>query len=392
MTEIDAQSPPKPRSMKTQVERNADLMRVRCHLRQWGAGLFMLLWLTGWTAGCLMLAYAAFIKREPGTLLFGVPFWASWVFVFFLLLKMFFQKDELVVDREGVVFRRQVIVKIKERRIPLGELKRVEKYTAVTDSESGRTESGLEIVTLGKSLRCFQGLSNDELSWLQWQLSEQLAGMAVSAGVEATGGDLEVGPPTDSSWRRVDGFNDIGFVQRGQFVPSVVGMLLFINVFWNGIVSVFVGGLWGVMPFENNPPFASGFWWTLFVFLIPFEVIGLFFVAALISAVFEPAHCTWWKFSDTGIEQVQTWFGNGPRWSWNVAKLNRIELRLEDPQTRKKKFFRWNINWQQETKDCFELLFIDAANNEVCRMGGLTEGEGRWVSETVKQFRAGWFR
>ena len=60
-----------------------------------------MLWLVGWTVGCVFLT--RMVIRQPNlfNILFAAPFWASWLFVFFFMIKTFFQQDELLLDREG---------------------------------------------------------------------------------------------------------------------------------------------------------------------------------------------------------------------------------------------------------------------------------------------------
>ena len=272
--------------------------------------------------------------------------------------------------------------------------------------------------TAGVPIRMALGLSDAELDWLRFQLNDHLSGLggrkaagetppqepaaAVASPAAPQAGDAactvlapaakRVAPPSDCCWTRVDGFDDFGFVKRGRLGCVTVLGLAFINVFWNGIVSVFVGVLWGLPPI-NNPPVGVA-WWGLFVFLIPFEAVGLIMVGALLAALLEPVHRTVWIFARQGIEHRTAWLGLGPRRTWEVMSLGRIDLRRET------KAFRRGFSGgapslttaSDGTGRNYRLSFVDRSNTELCSIKGLTEGEARWIGDIVLRERAAWFR
>jgi hypothetical protein len=418
MSQTEVQGPAKPRRLTVALERSGDRLGLRCRSREWGGGGFMLLWLIGWTVGCVFLA--GWVIRGPQlfNVLFAVPFWASWFFVFFMMLKSFFQREELLLDREGATYVRRVLFPLKVRVVPLGEVRSFDQYTTVTDRESGQCQSGIEIRTLGLPIRMAQGLSGPELDWLQSQLNDHLSALrgartarethaqettaaatcpAVSEAEDVACTVLSVAanpvsPPSDCCWVRFDGFDDFGFAKRGRLGWASVLGLAFINAFWNGIVSVFVLVLCGAMP-DGNPP-EGAMWWGLLVFLIPFEVIGLLMFLAFLAALLEPVHRTVWHFTRRGIDHRQTWLGVGPHWTWDVESLDRIELRRDAKRGR-----RGSPCADQSLAAvlrgegrCYRLSLVDGSNAELCSISGLTEGEARWIGDIVLRERAVWFR
>ena len=416
--------PVMPRRMRTKVVRTVEELRLRCRVREWGPGIFLLLWLTGWTVGCVFLAHVALTKREVFTLLFAVPFWASWVFVFFLVLRAFFRVEELVLDSSGACYLRRVLVVVKSRRIPLEELKSAGCYSTIADSETGRRQAGLELETTGQPLRMLEGVASDELRWLVYQINEQIAGLRRQAGMvvgDAGGGAeamaegpsetaaganggagltedaedaslliLSAGParpPADSQWKISESVTDLLFVRRGRLALAGLGGLVFINLFWNGIVSVFVAVLWGGGPKgQNNVPQGIG-WWGMFVFLIPFEVIGLFMLLALVGTLAEPIHRTRWRFTSGGIECRNAWLGVGLRRMWTVEKLGRLDLRRESGNQSRSLKFR---NASQPAETTYRIVFVTPDAKEMCAIKGLTEGEARWMAQAVLGHCAGW--
>ena len=80
MSDAVANSPTRPRRLRTAFERSGERLCLSCRNPQWARGCFMVLWLTGWTVGCVFLV--GLVIREPQLFhfLFAVPFWASWFF------------------------------------------------------------------------------------------------------------------------------------------------------------------------------------------------------------------------------------------------------------------------------------------------------------------------
>ena len=150
---------------------------------------------------------------------------------------------------------------------------------------------------------------------------------------------------------------------------------------------MFVSVLWGLAPGENAPQGVE--WWGLFVFLIPFEAIGLGMVLAFVAALLEPVHRTRWTFTRWGIEQRHTWLGLGPRWTWTVEGLERIELRRDGPSGKRR--FGSTTSGNGEGRGC-RLSLVDRENAELCSIGGLTEGEARWMGDVLLKEREGWLR
>jgi hypothetical protein len=144
------------------------------------------------------------------------------------------------------------------------------------------------------------------------------------------------------------------------------------------------------MPNGNQPQGAE--WWGLFVFLIPFEAIGLLMFLALWAALLEPVRRSVWTFASHSVEQRLSWLGVGPRWTWWVESLDRIEL------ARKGKGAWRGLQGAARGVDpegdgrVYALSLVDCGNSELCSIVGLTEGEARWIADTLLRERAGWFR
>lgn len=382
-------------------------MRVNYRGRNWGTSIFLMLWICGWTVGCMAFVFVMLRQPTLFTLLFALPFWAAWFFTFAVLINSFLRTEELLLDRQGISYTKRALLPLDRRSIPVEELKKFGRYTTVSNSDTGSYRDGLELKTLGRALRCFEGMHVDELAWLEHQLNEmltevrsyrmgsherQLAREDVSVAQPAPDTDtwetLESGniarPPSDCQWQREDEATELVFTCRGRFSLQGVLVMLFLNCFWNGIVSVFVVG---VLVGDGPGPNPAGLeWWGLLVFLIPFEVIGLVMFCVLLALVLEPAHRETWKFAAHEIEHRHTWFGIGPRWTWSVTGLDRIELGMGGSRL---KNLRPSL---EDVSSLYRLRLVDKQQSEVCSVEGLTEGEARWIGQTLLSERANWFR
>jgi hypothetical protein len=402
-----AGEPTKPARLHVQFEQSGDRLAFSYRHRGWGPGCFMLVWEIGWTVGCVFLV--GLVVREPTwhNFLFAVPFWAAWFFVFAMLLNMFFGRERFSIGPDGAELARWVIMRLSYRTVPLAEIKRFEFCTRVVDSDSGSSEAGLRMQTIGRPLQFCWGLPDEELQWLAFQLNRCLAVLKgespesaiadaakeeakeaavdddISAPQEPALEKYPLDPPSDCAWRREEDFQDLVFVRRGRFSFANVFGALFINAFWNGIVAVFVYQLW----FGDPKQIEQGFgWWGMFFFLIPFEVIGLVMFVYLLSELFAPFRRTEWRFADAMLHRRTTWFGVGPRRADWLDSLERIELR----QVKKRKWIRSSGNDSEEQQGKYGLCLIDRRNTEICTLDGLTEGEARWMYDVIRR-RPAWF-
>ncbi len=200
--------------------------------------------------------------------------------------------------------------------------------------------------------------------------------------------DHEVEPPSDSSWKLVRDFQSLKFVQRGRWSWTAVLGLLFLNAFWNGIVAVFLGGLLGLGP---DMKIGAGQWWPAFFFLIPFELLGLLWLAALVFTVLEPVRRKVWMLEPGLVTYRYTWLGLGRHWVYSFESLERIEL-----GRRRGVLSKYGV--KESAQDAREsdapcaLTLVMPENIELCTLDALTEGEARWMADVVLREWPEWFR
>jgi hypothetical protein len=401
-------------------------MAVTFSQRNWATAGFLLFWLTGWTVGCVAIAAGAF-SGKYFLFLFGIPFWASWVFVAGLVSSMLFKVERLELDREGVRYTCRVIVQIKERRVPLREVVGFVPGFKPPGYKQPLPIFRLNVKSTGTELQCFNGMTQDEVTWLSARLNglltelsgrvpevveaeaeeevrsefeavvakmgegesiekaEEIVKAEEAAGREILLPDKVLALPSDSLWTREVALGDICFAVKGKTSWSAVGGLLFINLFWNGIVSVFVFVLWGGM--HDSPVMFSGEWWLMFLFLIPFEVIGVGMFLGLLAAIFAPFMQVRWVFTYDQVVRSRHVLGMGRTKVWGAKKLDRLEI----GRVREKLGVAVSHQQDQEVLSTRALVLIDRDNAEVCRIDGLTDGEARHIGQTLLAERIKWF-
>ena len=237
--------------------------------------------------------------------------------------------------------------------VPLAEIRSFDQYTVIVDGESGRCQSGIEMRTAGVPIRMALGLSDAELDWLRFQLNDHLSGLG---GRKAAGETppqepaAAVASPAAPSRRRrlhrARAGSQAGrpaqrllLDPRGRFrrlrlrkaraarLRDGPGPGIHKRILERHRLGV-CGHIVGTTRPSTTRRSASHVWGVL-VFLIPFEVVGLIMVGALLAALLEPVHRTVWTFARQGIEHRTAWLGLGPRRTWEVMSLGRIDLRRE---------------------------------------------------------------
>jgi hypothetical protein len=268
------------------------------------------------------------------------------------------------------------------------------------------TKSGISVLSLGNTLKCLKNLPVRDLKWLQRELNAFLLQLRPSlksskrfakvfdadAEVEAiipegnrpartkvTRNGAKHLPPSDCAWTLVDDGDEVCFIRRGKLPGQSLPMLLFINVFWNGIVTGYIMFLLGVVPAKT--PLPSGLaWWGLLA-------IAAIFMLAM--ALFEPLHQTRWTLKQDSISLRHAWFGVGRQWQWPIIRLDKLQMRHYANSTYAPRFIHW-MRGLILTEGAFSLHFLDRDKQESCEIRNLTEGEARWIKHTIEKKRPHW--
>jgi hypothetical protein len=389
--------------MQVRVEHSGRDLILRDARREWAGGCFLLLWLCGWTVGCVFLVGIVVADPKPLHLLFALPFWSAEIFVVCLVAGMFLGRATLRLSPAGLDYEYRAVVRIDARHVPLDEL----RGFASSDSTMPRSEDKtswrcLHVETAGQPLEFAAGIDEHELEWLGQLLREHLATLrhesprpasdapppdsdpAVAAPIDVdqprraevlrpTSRRCE--QPSDSRIELLRDWEGLHFRWRGQWSLLSIGGATFVCLFWNSIVSVFVYHLFD----EFN--------WFLFFFLIPFEAIGLLLLGGWLMAITAPAWRRQWVFLRHEIRRRTSVLGIGFTRRFSIERLDRIELLCETfgPTTASEAGSVFITGR-------FALSLVGPDNVEVVRIGQLTQGEARWLADEVFSHHPHWFR
>ncbi len=412
-------SPARPKQLTLQFHEAPDTFVV--HKKQAGVtSILLLLWLCIWTIGCFMLLVGVINSPSPVTVVFALPFWAAWWFVACLLVWGLFGKESLFLGRGDALFVRSALIRLASRVVPRNEIRGFREYRSA-HTENGASQWGIEMITLGKPIRFAFGLTEEERGWLIHQLNRFLAtpntgpdeSVLPSPANRATGAFSRADyrsresppvaevltfdqtlaePPASCRWRLREASETFMFRKKGQLNVGALGLLYFLNVFWNGIVAVLASALTGRMA-GNGMPQDLG-WWALFLFLIPIGAIGLILFVVLVLIILEPIRRTQWLFEWDRIVNRTHWAGLGRSRAWDIAVVDRLELRRwtgSDPTLPLPLQIASGIASGPAGETPFELAFVTSDNLDLCHLRGLTEGEARWMARVILNRRANWF-
>jgi hypothetical protein len=188
--------------------------------------------------------------------------------------------------------------------------------------------------------------------------------------------------PRDSRMTVIHEDGDVVFVKKGRWNWEAIGMALFSAVFVNSIVSLFLCGLfgWGSAALLNGFPSAGPKWWGMFLFLLPFEAVGLWAIGYLVLQLSDVWRVTSWRFSHDAVETGKTNWGIGIIKRFDVADYCKVEI-CEKPQRPPKVFAMTTDTRHSGDPDGtqFAVSLIDSDEHELCAITELTRAEAQWV-------------
>ncbi len=398
--------PSRPATLTVDLRESSDAIAITTRQTR-GPGLFLLLWEIGWSVGCVFLIGAVIDDPQPGMILFAVPFWAAWLAVACFLIWSFFGTETLLVREDRVLFLRKALITLTAREHPASEVIGFRTCRS-RHQENDAWLWGIEVETFGKPIRFGFRIPARERQWLIWQLNHFLGSesgtteeteqdsddlppsrIGSTESLSLTSNDILEQPPTDCSWNMEELADGVRFQRRGRFQPATFLGLLFINAFWNGIVGVFVLSLFGLMPDDAGPKQGAE-WWGLFVFLIPFEVIGLIMLIALCATIAEPLRRTVWSLDQHELLTESRWPLFAFTWRWPLDSLHHLQLQKVRLDESKPARFKVSSGFQEETS--YQLTFVSHENTDQCSIQPVTEGEARWMAGVLYRYQPRWQR
>ena len=290
---------------------------------------FIVAWFSGW-----LLCFGTLFVNEIGQMVLNAPmiFMYCLCVMFFSIICLFtawmvfiyFRQEWFCINANGVhhrlelrLFFRLFSVTIMQCDIPLSELHKARVYALAY-------ESGVEIPTLQKPLRCFrhlQGFGSHR------QVVRAINTTLRQLGVEKEANTREYDPMTlpenaIGRWHHHKDENSHTLSRRGRTTWYNRIALLAICAFWNGGVSVFVAVVInGFLSGENIAAISF-----LAVFLIPFVLIGLMILLCTFAAWSIFLHRWRIDISPECVRSRRTIFGLGSQRYWLREEIVRVAL------------------------------------------------------------------
>jgi hypothetical protein len=372
---MGAIGPPR-NSFKVKKEGDRLVLRRRTGIR--GVGVFILVWLTFWTFGCVQLSTS--LVREPSlrSLLFLALFWAGWCFAIWLLLQSFLGFEQLAISPDHLELR----TLFTRRSLPADEFRGLTlDRKEIQDGRRETTQPVLKIVMQGEPLLLGQGLDEDELRWMAGLIGQHLGSRASGLETESppasalkSSARIEVlsplfgvpGRPSDSRIERFEDWDGTTFRRRGRISFLDLAGLTLMCLFWNGVVGVFI--LEQIRHFK----------WFLFFFMMPHELIGLGLIVSWLATLVRPFRDERWVFSSGEITARWSLFGISLKRSWDPGEVCQVELR--QGQARRRPWFTTSEG--EPGRDC-SLVLLGGDGSDLLRIASLTEGEARWLGGEI---------
>lgn len=380
-----------------------------------GTRWFLLLWLIGWSGGCVMLISE--VLREPKLfmILFGIPFWASWIAIAGYLLFTFTSRQCLRLNAEGVLVARSSLFGSSLRLVTLDQALGFQSQNSLIQQEGSPPSLCLQFRTTGRNESLFEAVEQQVLTWLIKLLNQRLQALQSEHlpdppdvfEEEADPGQrfaaaaaqlaypiwarhpepMPVVRPAETTWHYQDDLHELRFKQRGRWKFSSLLGLLFVNGFWNGIVAVFTCVELGLAPMQG-----VGEKWVLVLFLIPFQVIGLLMIVGLLNELLLPWRRRVWTIRTDGIEHRTGWGSLLRTREYPVVGLDRLEIQRAASRWQTNQDALLKVEALDQTDEVFTLAVIDRENNTLVNWPQLTQAEARWIADVILRERSDWFR
>lgn len=317
---------------------------------------------------------------------FGLVIWLALMTIIPLIIvgNILMTDDLVTLDHEGLMYRRKGF-STKERFFELSSIKGFEQ-TLVRSGKNSREVilihlkdgpsveiANVSFLSKKKQLvfvaECMEFLKRQRSSaWSPESTGEMVDDDPMEVIHLKTDSMTFADQPAESLWERDEEASEFTIFKKGKFSLGGFIVALIFCCFWNGIVSVFLLSLFGVIPSKSSVE--AGEFWFVFVFLIPFELIGLGFIWGVLCALFAG-------------------------WSQERWVLTKNEIRREKRNLGIKSVKRFDVSRAEKLEIEPDGLYFVAGEKEedeetLCTIPLESQDEARWLAARFHQMRASW--
>ena len=131
--------------------------------------IFISVWMTGWTGGCIFLTLQSYVEPHPITIFLAVVFWMFWVVVACGLVWILFGIELIELTLHGIAYERRALIPLVQRFVSSNEMICFREFQSLDVDDEPFLH--IELVTKGKPVRFLGGLKSDHQEWLVARLN-----------------------------------------------------------------------------------------------------------------------------------------------------------------------------------------------------------------------------
>jgi hypothetical protein len=371
----------RPAGATTRVEYDDTGLTLVRRAGSWAAGCAPGVCLTLLTFFCVILFHGVWAHFSWHLFLFGLPFWSSWLFFVCWLAWILLGRERLTIGPEGLEYVRWAGVELGRRTVGLDEVTGISRFTRNVGGESGGTELGLQVDTIGRPIRFGQGITYGEWEWQarllkadleRWRRGREVPidwMTQVATVVEwLQPGQVGREPPPGSSIQLESDWEATRFIRPGRFELANLGAATFPTLFVNSIVGFFLYLL------------TREFQWFLCLYLILFGLVGLTLIVAWFSVLLAPFGRREWAVGRDDITVRSTLLGIG---GTRYVDPDRVACIALCKNVRNRSWYEKLGPDREFDARPFALVLVGRGSRDRVLVDDLTEDEARWMGVTL---------
>lgn len=375
----------RPQRLSFRLEQSDDRVLVDAHCGSIELGVLnAMLFVELTVGGILLVLYSDFLTGPPSWLFFFIVGFGSFgVYIFIVaILCAFFLREELVIDRHHLRYRRSTLWTHESHDVPLFAIRDVEEIETRASTDEP-TYHCIEFRTLDLPVKFGANLPIRERTWLCHILRQQLKEWQDQSPSFT---DLLPGLEEFGNWRVKRDRDALLFEERGQCQTTTVGWLLFASVSNGCFSELFLCNARSM--FQGLTPWEACFLGTVMCGIIG---LNLMFLFKLLRAVLEPMRVTRITITRKGIEPVVKRMGFG--WRRQLSVDRPVHLVLVPPSSQRD--LEAQRRWQVQApfvppEGRWRLRFLHEDDSMLYDITRLTEGAARWMKYLIQQMHPDW--
>ena len=390
---MEKEIPRRPETLSYQYEKSGDSLILR-KKEPLGVVIFLTVWLTGWTVGCVILTWSVLAKPTFFDFCFVGAFWAGWLAGFGVLIGSLFGRKTAWLNRDGLSSEYRVLFWTASRYAPLEEIRCFHAKTEKAKDSDSSDSYSVETAGSGKPIS-FSATNFEEAQWVAYEMNrmlevlkrepvpdvvEEAENVEKPVVIAWNSRPREVERPSDCRWWMNAEVDSAVFERRGASlmdvaVSTVVSFLLM------GFCVLFGMAVCGLLSGMDRVDFSAGmvYWIVPGGLALVAAVMLLFAFVAWFTTLFSPFERTRWSFSQGGATCRVAWFGIGRNWYYSLEGCREMVIEVQPLEWR-----RLKQRYRME-EEKYRIVFAGA--EDMCVIRDLTKDEAKWIADNILWYR-----